>query len=1071
MKIYQNVFWLVFVLFFSIAAVNAGDPPASEKQKSTTSDLPFFPGGSELGTGWSKKVNVNLDWNAKEKSLLVDMDGSEFRFGWFQRKLPKTDYSKYAGIIGRYRVPKEQKGGSIQALIVLHGKNSEYYSAQIGLCSESRGDWVDFLILFSQFNPSRGATQSFLSPERMTEGDHLEISVGSIPSKFQIEFADFRLIDKEKEKSVRKQYNRNRLGRFLKSDEELADAVHPNLLLFGKRLDRIRAKAKEGGVQQQGYEHVVQLAEQAMKKINADDPFGKVFHYSLNSDLNPHVNRGRFEGLFGPLVVPLETLAAAAVITGNDKYGKHAAKALVNMARTIDAETPEIAFGFYYTRTFYVRALAFGYDWLYHYLTPEERKEVKITLLGFVQDIYDQSWTAGWGHHPLSRVWNWDPGLVSCAGLGVLAMKGETILEEDAMLVQFRRHLRDYLTFGIDFDGSCHEGPAYISYGIGSGVQFAECLRDAGLGDLFLDTNWQLIAPWLVAEQLPDQAGWNNLSDCGYGVVAGCPVYAYTCGRLAELAKSDPVKKDERLPAKANTTSGLKYIQHFSERPGDKLLSWGASAELMGWCWNRSIQAKEVSKYSDLSALAYLFFYEECPVAKDPGIFLPDSQFFRGRGLAVSRFGGYGTDAVHLAVEAGPHATGHDQSDKGTFTFHAYGSPLVIDSGYGNDGENEKSGSSFAHNIVIIDGQGQPLNWHNNSNGEITGYSQSELFDWIRTDAKDAWNFHYSQWKEIPSGMDVEKADRHYLFVKGIGKEVPPYLITYDDFRKKDGKPHEYTWQWHLSPEFEVNIQKDRWTASQNRNGYMILTANAAHPSGKAVFNLTAPEDGKYHLIGLTRCAGEDKGKSDSFFLGINNQPRQCWGLTASSAFAWSILNDQNTSVFTVLSLKKGEKIRCELSVREPDAQLAFLALKPVEADLPPFPTETASRPDCIAAADAVQDSKTPFLLKTSITKTTETNLTVFPIGTPNGKTGIQWFETSKDGIHPKLTHSVQAAEPGFLMLMIPRPDQSIKLPRVRPLKQTGKTGMEIRWPEGPTDKILFQPGKNGMEPIFRREK
>ena len=141
---------------------------------------------------------------------------------------------------------------------------------------------------------------------------------------------------------------------------------------------------------------------------------------------------------------------------------------------------PQLSLGFYYTRTFYVRALAFGYDWLWNFLTPEERHDVKRTLLGLVTDIYDKSWTQSWGRHPLHRVWNWDPGLVSCAGLGLLAMEGETRLPEAAMLVEFRRHLRDYLTFGLDFDGCGHEGPGYLAYGIGAGVEFAECLRQLG---------------------------------------------------------------------------------------------------------------------------------------------------------------------------------------------------------------------------------------------------------------------------------------------------------------------------------------------------------------------------------------------------------------------------------------------------------------------------------------------------------------------------------------------------------------------------------------------------------------
>ncbi len=1068
MMYFCSLFYLL--MFFSGTEVTELGVEAGENiTEPAVNSISLFPEGNEMGEDWHKKVNVGLTWHGSEQSVQMEIDGSEFNFGWFQRILPAVDYTKYCGIFGYFRVPQGFNGGRITAMFVLKHQNQEYYNAELGKCSESHGTWVEFYLPFTKFQPGQGALQKVFNTKMIQTGDALEISVGSVTEKIALEFRDFRLIGPEEEKKLCRQIHRKQLTRQLKPESELSESVHPRLLLFGSRLDRIRAKAAEGGIQQEGYEHFLHLADEAMKKINADDPFGKIFSFSRNTLLNDHVNRGRFEGTINPLVIPLETLAAAAVITGNEKYGRQASKALVNMARTLDIDCPEINQGFYYTRTFYIRTLALGYDWLYHYLTPEERQEVKTTLLGFVQDIYETSWTASWGRHPLHRVWNWDPGLVSCAGLGVLAMEGETRTCENAMLIQFRRHLHDYLTFGIDYDGSCHEGPSYISYGIGAGVPFAECLRDKNYGDLFTETNWRIIVPWLTAELLPNHPYWNNLSDCNHGQVAGCPVYIYTCGRLSKLAKEDPSIPGERLPVQANTQHGLDYIQHFSECPGTKHLSYGAMAELMGWCWNKSSNARHVATFGDASALAFVLFYEECPAATDPGIYLPESQFFRGRGLVVSRQGGYGPEAVHLAVEAGPHASGHDQSDKGTFTLRAYNADLVIDSGYGNDGFNEKSGSSFAHNIVIIDGKGQPLSWHNNSNGEITGYTHNDVFDWIRTDAKGAWNYRFSNWSEETIGMEVEKADRHYLFVRGKGGEIPPYLITYDDFRKKDGLPHEYTWQWHISPEFKFTIQKDRWIAEQNQEVYKVLTTAINRCSGRAVFTLTAPQTGKYNITGLTRCAGEDHGKSDSFLIRIGNGPQLCWDLTDSSTFTWSIVRERDTARDIILELTKGEQVQLELSAREPEAQLAFLGLKPVEEKLPDFGMEVTTNEAMIAAVDAVQDTKNPFLLQDGNGSKTDANLVVFPVMTPNGNTTTCWYETSKEGFHPKLMHSIHEVEPNFLMVLVPRANHTQALPLVKPLSSEMGMGVEVIWSDQWKDTLIFKADHNGKVPQFHR--
>ena len=1062
----------------------ASSPPIAHTDSlspvSDTERLSLMPEeNSSWKDSWNFKKNVKLERNSELDLLSVEIDPSEFDFGWFQRKIPNGDLSQFCGIYGRFRVPPGNFGKKLHAMMVLatSGKPSEYYTQEIGRCADSAGNWVEFFLPFSQFTPSRNASARAFGTHLLKPGDALEISISVGTTPMKIEFDSLRFVLKEEEATLGRRVARMRFMRLLKPGSEIGGNVHPRLLLHGKRLERIRAKASEGGIQQAGFERLMELAEDAMKKIDAEAPLKRAFAYELNPEMTPHQNRGRFEGTLNPLVIPLETLAAAAVISGNERYGKHAARALVNMARTLDVHSPEISQGFYYTRTFYVRTLAFGYDWLYHWLTPEERMEVKATLLGFIDDIYTRSWEGSWGRHPLDRVWNWDPGLVSCAGLGILAMEGETLAAEEAMLFQFRRHLRDYLTLGIDFDGCCHEGPAYLSYGIGAGPHFAECLRDRGLGDLFVETNWKLTPIWLTAELLPNRRQWNNLSDCGSGQAAGSPVYAYTCGRLAELAKTDPVRRGEKLEIPKETFSGLSYLAHFQETPGPRHLSMGALAELMGWCWNHGSGARAPENFGDAAALAFVLFYEECPIAEDPGIYLPKLQFFRGRGLVVARDGGYGKNALHLAVEAGPHAAGHDQSDKGTFTLRAFGADMVIDSGYGNDGNPNASGSSFAHNVVLIDGQGQPMNWHNSSDGEITGIRHSETFDWIRTSALNAWNFRYAAKQRIPTGQEVEKADRHYILVRSTDDGIPPYVVTFDDFRKKDGSEHEFTWQWHIPPENRFQIGETSWTSVPTGGSYRVLTTRPDKCRGKAVFEHTAPETGRFQIAGFTRCAGADPGKSDSFWVKLNGGPRSCWDLVNSLNFTWSLLKDREAGTPHTLYLTKGEKVRCEISAREPEAQLAFLALTPADEGLPPFPDDETSIPEdgsilgAFSAVRSVGTSEDPFLLETVTRQASNAVLTVFPVCTPAGNTSTEWFTTSKEGVHPKLLHSVQAVEPKFLMVLIPRQDDYAALPTVKALHTAPEQiGTEIQWPCGRVDRIVFRPGENGMIPEFQRE-
>jgi len=1021
---------------------------------------------------WTVKQNVSLTWDAEAKVLTASVEPQDFRFGWLQIPLPTMDYAPIAGIYGQFLAPKEDgKRHTLMAelLFPAPGAPSAYYSQEIGRSSDSRGEWIEFYLPIDRFTPHSNTTQPRVTLGLLKQTALLEIQVGNVLEPTTAAFRGLRLVTKEEAPELLRCVDRLKFARQLMLESEVEQGVHPRLLMHGARLERLRKMVAE---KDPAMNRLLQLADYTKRNLDAENPFGTVFGFEKLEEVTDHRNRGRFEGTINRVVVPFETLAAAAIITQNDDYGRAAARMLVNMARSLDVHSPEIDLGFYYTRTFYVRALAFGYDWLYDWLTPEERRDVKITLLGFVQNIYDHSWTDAWGKHPLSRAWNWDPGLVSCAGLGVLAMRGETRTAEEAMLVEFRRHLRDYLTFGVDFDGACHEGPSYISYGIGAGVPFAECLRDLGYGDLFIETNWRNIAPWLVAEFLPNRRRWNNLSDCNFGIPAGSTFYAYTCGRLAELAKTDPARDGEKIPPQASTTRGLDYAQHFRDFPGERPLSYGAMAELMGWAWNIEPQAADPASFTDAPILGYVLFYAPCPVVEDPGKYLPESQFFRGRGLVVSRENGYGPDAYHLAVEAGPHACGHDQSDKGSFTFRALGQDFIIDSGYGNDGEKFKSGSSFAHNVVLIDGEGQPMNWHNDSNGEITGYSHSAQFDWIRTDAKGAWNFTFSRWAEEPTGMEVERADRHYVFVRDQNDGVPPYLVTYDDFRKKDGKEHDFAYQLHTSPDFTFDVTRNPWRILQDETSFQVLTSarektfGVAH--GKAVFTLKAPKDGKYAIAAITRCGGLECDKSDSFFVQINGGKRLTWDLPSSPNFARSTMSDRDEGEVKI-DLKAGEIVTVELTAREPEAQLAFLGLEflpPVSGKEATQTKEMKDAAELIPATEAVLDAKTPFLLTSSVTRKITQEMAVFPMAKGKGKTEITAFQTSQLGVHPRLTWTVRAVEPEFLVVLLPRSNASEPLPTV---EQT-ETGAVIHWPNGKTDSVSFVPGKNGKEVKWERK-
>ncbi len=307
--------------------------------------------------------------------------------------------------------------------------------------ADSRGEWLEFYAPLSEFRPDRNAQARTLKASLIRAGDRLQINLNGVGgAKPTAEFDRLRVLGKAEAETAGRAVRRAALSRALLPEARCSGAPHPRLLMTPDRLRRVREKVAAGGDAQAAYDALLRTADGYLKTFNADSPFEKGLVFEPSGEVNGHQRSAQLEGCFNAAAIPLEILAAAYRLTGDERYGRFAAKALVSAARTMDADNGVLNSGFYYTRTFYVRALAFGYDWLWPLLAPDERRDVKTTLLGFALQIHADSWTAGWGRRPLHRVWNWDPGLVSCAGLGLLALEGETTTAEKAMLFNLRRH-------------------------------------------------------------------------------------------------------------------------------------------------------------------------------------------------------------------------------------------------------------------------------------------------------------------------------------------------------------------------------------------------------------------------------------------------------------------------------------------------------------------------------------------------------------------------------------------------------------------------------------------------------
>ena len=989
-------------------------------------------------TVWSHKDNTTVVAVPAADSrpggaVKLTIDPVEFGYGWINRAFPEADYAKAAGVHGFYRA---KTGARLMTHVVFfQPEGPSYFRADLGQLRDSQGEWVEFFADFGTMNHDRGPRNAFTSGQLTGDVRLQFLAETGDRTTMSFEIGGLQILDTETAKPLAKRLAREKLRRELLPADKITGAPHPRLLLSDAEVVALKADIAKYPTLAVARDRIIQLAEAALREGAMEGRWAKVMTFREESEeKHPHTRRGNFEGCLKPAVTPLETLGAAYRLTGDEKYGRRAADMAVRMAKELTVDNSLIDEGFYYTRTFYVRALGFVYDWTYDLLTPAERSEVKTTLLGFALDIHTKSQSHGWGRRPLSRVWNWDPGLMGAAGIGMLALEGETRTAEKAIIFDCRRHLRDFLTLGIDEDGCGHEGPSYIGYGIGGGVQFIELLRRQGRGDLFVDSNYDLCPPWLVAEMLPGGDRWNNLSDCGHGQ-APWPVYTYACGRLAELAKADPARVGERLPS-PTAQRPLDMLAQFSEAPGQRQLSYGTLAGLMSWVWTKGPGRGTPDGYDGPRCLGYLFFYRPFP-ALAPTQALPLGQHFRGRGMTVSRTG-FGPQDWHLAIEAGPHAAGHDQCDKGTFTLRAYGADLAIDSGYGNDGEVLKSGSSYAHNVVLIDDQSQPMRYHNQSSGRITGFHHSDLLDWVRTDAREAWGVRYNHDWRPSRTTPVQRAERTFLFVRGVAG-VPPYLVVMDDI-VKDEDEHDYTWQWHIPARLAFQTDSVPWRAVPQASSFDVLSTTQ-DSAGSANFTFEVKQAGAYQLLGLTRAGGRELAKSDSFFLVMDDGKKLTWDISAGGNPTWSWVQDRGVPTTATFELTPGTHV-AHLGKREPEAELAKLALVPVGTELPVSPVTDPVNAIVLTVADAKMGAEPFRVIKAGAISGSKATLEVFPVRPAGGKVTTAWFETSREGSHPRLQYTVRAKEPRFLMVLVPRQD-GIPQPKVVP---DGDWGVRVIW-------------------------
>lgn len=398
---------------------------------------------------------------------------------------------------------------------------------------------------------------------------------------------------------------------------------------------------------------------------------------------------------------------------------------------------------------------ALAYDWLYHELDPEFRKEFGEKLLYHARFMYygghlnKNEQTAYWQNDPANNHrWHRNAGMTLCI-LAVYEGREDQqwILEKTVEDLQFVKKW-------LPHDGSCHEGPNYFTFG-GNHLTVAFDAADIALGtDLMKADYFKNAGQFRMGTLLPDMKGIFSFGDGGKGSLGSYNNFLFA----AAAANKQADIKDGLLKFQSVEPDAFMF-GWFSLLWDDPNLKPGNFKNL-----------PKDSLFEDVGFASMRDSWEEDAVA---------ASFICGPfgGYDLLKFANGGRDYVNVA---------HDDPDAGEFLIAKGGTTLVKTDAY------SKHKASQNHNTILINGFGQMTKgrkeggvWSQPSTSKDTEMTRmAYVTSWKTTDKVAAIEGEssgsYLQYNDRKSGKGrpaMERFRRSFLWVEG------DYILVLDDIR------------------------------------------------------------------------------------------------------------------------------------------------------------------------------------------------------------------------------------------------------------------------------------------------
>jgi len=402
-----------------------------------------------------------------------------------------------------------------------------------------------------------------------------------------------------------------------------------------------------------------------------------------------------------------------------------------------------------------------AYDWLYNYLTPQERDRIKSGLIEkglrpYVEGVETNAWWARVYH-------NWNAVVNGGCGIAAIALLGEDPVADQAL-----RYATDNIKVyfrALKTEGGWDEGVAYWSYGMRYALMFADAVRSALGSREFLDVPAVSRTGWFpIIFTAPDNMSVRFGDD--WGGLAASAVFPLLAREF----------KDASIPFTVTAEAQPPGAESAPQPDRD-----GTSGPAFAWYRRLAPHPHPLDLIWDPGSLPDF----------DPS-HLPRAALYSEIGWAMLRSRPGSPDDTYLAFKSGNLGANHGHLDLNSFVLVAFGERLAIDLGpapysseyFGPGRWKIYQASTEAHNTVLVNGRGQIPG----KTGMIARFETRRDFDYLLGDAGAAY------------GEELTRFDRHILFLPDGGRRR--YFVVADDLEA--GSKSTFEWLLHTNAEVKA---------------------------------------------------------------------------------------------------------------------------------------------------------------------------------------------------------------------------------------------------------------------------